>query len=161
MSASQEKAQGFQPVENPSEYLKENNEKLAKYGGFDLMEACVEGVQNMNPERKARKKIFLTENAKKEERETLKKVLEMWSSVLSGSEDISDMVEKSQKQSQEANVSLKKNLGRAIEATRELERSYRSMALFYKNTEADKLKNISIVKKQNKCAMFFCFSQKK
>ena len=145
MAASQDKAQGFQPVENPSQFLKDNNEKLAKYGGFDLMEACVEGVQNMNPERKARKKIFLTENAKKDERETLKKVLEMWSSVLSGSESISDMVEGSQKLSQEADVSLKKNLGRAVNATRDLERSYRSMALFYKNTEADKLKNISIV----------------
>ena len=28
MSASQNQAQGFQPVENPSEYLKENNEKF-------------------------------------------------------------------------------------------------------------------------------------
>lgn len=143
MAASPEKQ--FSPVENPAQYLQENSDKLAKYGGFDLFEACIEGVQNMNPERKARKRIFLTENSKKEDRETLKKVLEIWSSVLSGSDSISEMVEGSEKKSESAANSLNKNLFKALEATKGLERSYRSMALFYKNSESDKLKNISIV----------------
>ncbi|WP_452220837.1 DUF5458 family protein [Lacinutrix salivirga] len=137
--------QQFSPVENPAQYLKEKSEQLAKYGGFDLLESCIEGVQNMNPERKARKKIFLTENAKKEDREQLKKVLEIWSSILSDSDSISEMVEASEEKSKSANDSLKKNLHRALDATNDLERSYRSMALFYKNTESDKLKNISIM----------------
>ena len=143
--AESQKAQQFSPVENPAQHLKENNDKLAKYGGFDLLEACVEGVQNMNPERKAIKKIFLTENSKKEDRDTLKKTLEIWLNALSNSDDISEIVDDSEKKSQDANVSLKKNLGAAINATRDLERSYRSVALFYKNTESSKLKNISIV----------------
>lgn len=142
MAANQ---QQFSPVENPAEFLKESSDKLVKFGGFDLLEACIEGVQNMNPERKARKKIFLTEMTKKEDRETLKKTLEIWSNVLSGSEDISEMVENSEKSAQAAQQSLTKNLGRAIQATRDLERSYRSVALFYKNAESDKIKNISIV----------------
>ena len=40
---------------------------------------------------------------------------------------------------------LKSNLAHAVEATRDLERSYRSVALFYKNSESDKVKNVSIV----------------
>lgn len=143
--AESKREQQFSPVENPAKHLKENNEKLAKYGGFDLLEACIEGVQNMNPERKARKKIFLTEQAKKENRDTLKKTLEIWADALSQSDNITDIVEESEKRSQMAQVSLEKNLGEAIEATRDLERSYRSMALFYKNTESDKLKNVSIL----------------
>jgi len=143
MSAQQQKQ--FSPVENPAQYLKENSDKLAKYGGFDLFEACIDGVQNMNPDRKARKKIFLTDNAKKEDRVTLKKVLEIWSSVLSSSDNISDMVEGCEKHSQLAAEVLKKNLNTALQTTADLERSYRSTALFYKNTESDKLKNISIV----------------
>jgi len=137
--------QQFSPVENPAQHLKEKSEQLAKYGGFDLLESCIEGVQNMNPERKARKRIFLTEQAKKGDREQLKKVMEIWSSVLSESDNISEMVEASEKKSQTANDSLKKNLHKALETTTDLERSYRSMALFYKNTESDKLKNISIM----------------
>lgn len=142
MAANQ---QQFSPVENPAEFLKESSDKLVKFGGFDLLEACIEGVQNMNPERKARKKIFLTEMTKKEDRETLKKTLEIWSNALTGSDDISEIVESSEKSAQSAQQSLTKNLGRAIEATRDLERSYRSVALFYKNAESDKIKNISIV----------------
>jgi len=143
--AESKKAQQFTPVENPTQHLKENNAKLAKYGGFDLLEACIEGVQNLNPERKARKKIFLTENAKKENRETLKKTLEIWADALSQSDNLTEMVEDSEKRSQIAQNLLNKNLGEAIDATRDLERSYRSVALFYKNTESDKIKNISIV----------------
>lgn len=143
--AESKKAQQFSPVENPAQHLEDNNNKLLKYGGFDLLEACVEGVQNMNPERKARKKIFLTESSKREDRDTLKKTLEIWLNALSQSDSISEIVEDSEKKSQEAYASLKKNLGVAVAATRDLERSYRSVALFYKNTEEAKIKNISII----------------
>jgi len=143
--AQSKKAQQFSPVENPAKHLKENNEKLAKYGGFDLLEACIEGVQNMNPDRKARKQIFLTENTKKEDRDTLKKTLEIWANALSESDNITDMVDESEKRSEVAQSLLEKNLGSAIDVSRNLERSYRSVALFYKNTESDKVKNISIV----------------
>jgi type VI secretion system TssC-like protein len=137
--------QQFSPVNNPAEFLKESSDKLVKFGGFELLEASIEGIQNMNPERKARKKIFLTEMNKKEDRETLKKTLEIWSHALSGSENISEMVEASEAKAKVAQESLTKNLGKAINATRDLERSYRSVALFYKNSESDKIKNISIV----------------
>ena len=142
MAANQQK---FSPVENPEQFLKESSDKLVKFGGFDLLEACIEGVQNLNPERKARKRIFLTEMTKKEDRETLKKTLEIWSNALSSSDEVSEMVEASEASAQRAQESLTKNLGKAIDATRDLERSYRSIALFYKNSESDKLKNISIV----------------
>jgi len=137
--------QEFSPVENPAEFLQESSDKLVKFGGFDLLEACVEGVQNMNPDRKARKKIFLTEMNKKEDRETLKKTLEIWSKVLSSSDAITEMVEESEKSAKAAHESLIKNLGKAVNSTRDLERSYRSVALFYKNSESDKIKNLSIV----------------
>lgn len=139
------KPQQFTPVENPTEFLRESSDKLVKFGGFDLLESCIEGVQNLNPERKARKRIFLTEMNKNEDRETLKKTLELWSKVLSSSDNISEMVEASDNNAKAAHESLTKNLRKGIEATRDLERSYRSVALFYKNSESDKIKNISIV----------------
>ena len=42
--------------------LQENLDKLVRAGGFDLLEATIDGVQNLNPERKARKQIFLTDD---------------------------------------------------------------------------------------------------
>ena len=132
-------------IQNPAQKLKESEEKLAKYGGFDLLEAVIDDIQNMNPERKARKKIFLTESSKKANREKLQNILEIWADVLSSSDDISKMVEESEKQSKIAHESLEKNLGAALEQTREIEQAYRSVALFYKNTESDKVKNINIL----------------
>ncbi|WP_255515548.1 DUF5458 family protein [Flavobacterium sp. ZT3R18] len=120
-------------------------EKLAKYGGFDLLEMSIEGTQNLNPDRKARRKIFLGEISKAKERETLMKTLELWVAVLNNNEALTDMVAQCEDKSKESEALLKKNLVKAVEDTREIEAAYRTLSLFYKNTETDKVKNITIV----------------
>lgn len=132
-------------VANPAELLQQSTAKLAKQGGFDLLEVSIEGVQNLNPEKKARKKIFLTESDKKKEREQLKKTLQLWYDLIAESSSVSEMAEKAQQRSENADKLLKKNLATAVEETKALERSYRSVAMFYKNTESDKLKNVSVM----------------
>eukprot|EP01133_Synstelium_polycarpum_P004744 gene4744-5531_t len=125
--------------------LQESLDKLARVGGFDLLEATVDGLQNLNPERKARKQIFLTGDEKKKEREELKKKIQLWIDVLEGSGSVAAMVDKSTSKLHAADENLNKNIGLALEATRELEQAYRSVNLFYQNTESDKLKNIVIL----------------
>ncbi len=125
--------------------LNESFDNLARYGGFELLESCIDSVQNMNPERKARKRIFLSENSKKEERSLLKKNLEVWESIIDSADDILQMIDNCKEKAEESEKTLKKNLSKAIENTRDLERSYRSIALFYKNTEEANIKNISIL----------------
>ncbi|KNB63057.1 DUF5458 family protein [Chryseobacterium sp. Hurlbut01] len=120
-------------------------EKLARYGGYDLLETSIENVQNINPDRKARRKIFLTEKGKEKERETLKKTLELWASVISKSDSLTDMVAHCEDQRKSAEDLLSKNLSKAVDVTRELEANYRTVAMFYKNTESDKVKNITVV----------------
>ena len=138
-------ASDLKQVEKPEELLQTSINKLAGVGGFDLLEAAIEGVQNVNPERKARKKIFLTESAKKKEREDLKKVLELWAAIIQSSENVSEMVDQCEKSSMVAEKTLKDNLSKAVNETRDLEQAYRSVALFFKNTGQDKLKNFSIM----------------
>jgi hypothetical protein len=125
--------------------LEQQLDAFAQYGGFDLLEGSIEGVQNLNPERKARKNIFLTESGKKEERETLKKVLQLWKDSLTSADNLVDLVNNCSAKSEETSVTLKKNLYSAVESVKEMEQSYRTLALFFKNTEETKLKNISIV----------------
>lgn len=125
--------------------LESSLNKLARYGGFDLLETSIEGVQNINPDRKARRKIFLTELAKEKERETLKKTLELWASVISKNDSLTDMVANCEDQRKSSEDLLSKNLSKAVDITRELEANYRTTALFYKNTESDKVKNITVV----------------
>lgn len=125
--------------------LKEAIEQLITMGGFDLLEACIDGVQNLNPERKARRQIFLNELQKKEERQQLLRRLELWSGVLQSAGDVAQIIAHSEEKAQQLESNLKSNLKKALERSRELERSYRNVALFYANTEQDKLKNISVM----------------
>lgn len=125
--------------------IEKSIEALARYGGFDLLESSIENIQNVNPERKARRNIFLSEANKAKERETLKKTLELWLNVLSDNETITDMVTSCEDQKKASEELLTKNLAYAVDATKELEANYRTVALFYKNTEEDKVKNVTIV----------------
>ena len=125
--------------------IEKSIEALARYGGFDLLESSIENIQNVNPERKARRNIFLSEANKAKERETLKKTLELWLNVLSDNETNTDMVASCEDQKKASEELLTKNLAYAVDATKELEANYRTVALFYKNTEEDKVKNVTIV----------------
>ncbi len=147
--ANQESAKaassGKEVKEQSSRSLDQQLESFIQYGGFDLLEGSIEGVQNLNPDRKARKNIFLSESSKKSERDTLKKVLQLWVDSINSSDNLVDMVNNCSEKSENTEKSLKKNLSAAVEECKELEESYRTLSLFYKNTEESKVKNISIM----------------
>jgi Type VI secretion system, TssC, VipB len=118
---------------------------LQKYGAFDLLESAIDGVQNLNPERKARKKIFLEEAGKKDERAELVEILQLWKDILQKGNDQVSMIDYCQVKSEEASTLYKKNMKTALDETKTLERSYRSVALFFKNTESTKVKNVCFI----------------
>ncbi|MBQ0155197.1 MAG: DUF5458 family protein [Bacteroidales bacterium] len=118
---------------------------LARYGGFAFLENVIDGVQNMNPERKARKKMFLVEEQKKGERRDLAGKIDLWIDMLSNSKNISEMLEKCESKISTVGTLLAKNQLAAVEAVRDLEASYRAIQLFYKNTEETKLTNVSVM----------------
>ncbi|MEO8962003.1 MAG: type VI secretion system contractile sheath protein TssC [Ginsengibacter sp.] len=125
--------------------MEESLKTLAKFGGYDFMEAIIDGTDNLNPVRKAKKNIFLTDTNKKEQRADLKKKMQMWLDLLLNSDSVSAMVDKSMQSSEISEKLLKENLKNVLDASRELEQSYRSINLFYKNSESPKLKNIAIM----------------
>lgn len=118
---------------------------LAKAGGYDFIEAVVDGTDNLNPVRKAKKNIFLTDANKKAQRADLKKKMQIWLDLLSGSDSVSTMVDKSSERADISEKLLKGNLKKVLDTSRELEQSYRSVNLFYKNSESPKLKNLAIM----------------
>ena len=118
---------------------------LTRYGGLSFVESFIDGFSNLNPERKARKNIFLASEEWEEERDALAERLNIWKSLLEGNDTIEKMVEVSKKEAEVAEKTLNKNLKTALNTTRELETNYRSMALFFKNTELDRVPNVTIV----------------
>ncbi len=140
----QEMTKAPEKVKVEAKSLEDALEALIDYGGFDLIKDTIEGAGSMDPQAKARKNIFLTESGKKSEREKLKNNLLLWLEMVSDHENVADMISASQEKSESASKLLNENLKKALKETRELETSYRSVALFYKNTEKDKIRNITI-----------------
>ncbi|MBS7566729.1 DUF5458 family protein [Mucilaginibacter sp. Bleaf8] len=141
-------AQGYKQAEKPAVQelsLNQSLDKLSRVGGFDLLETTIDGLQNLNPERKARKQIFLTDDEKKREREELKQKLNQWIEALENGGSVGEMVENSTQKLQQVEENLNTNIHNVLQNTRELEQAYRSLHLFYKNTEADKVKNVVLM----------------
>lgn len=143
---STENQNEIRPAEKSKEAgLKDHLNTLAKFGGFDLLGATIDGLQNLNPESKARRNIFLSESQYAGERKQLARKLQLWIDTLTSSDDLTQVIRSCEERSEAAERVYRKNLLTALEATAELERNYRSVALFYKNTESDKLKNVNIM----------------
>ena len=118
---------------------------LNEYGGFAFLENVIEGLSNLNPSRKARKNIFLNDLQWEGERTNLLNKVDLWLELLKDNNSIESMIESANKKGDLAKKTLNANLKYALETSKELETSYRSVALFYKNTESDKIKNITIL----------------
>ncbi|PRY44145.1 hypothetical protein CLV58_103114 [Spirosoma oryzae] len=118
---------------------------LSAFGGYAFIESFIDNSQNLNPDRKARKKIYLGDETKVNDRAVLKEKLKLWIEVLQSSDNQNEMLDTANKKAAEVEQNLQKNLLTALETTRELETSYRALSLFYKNTEGEKLSNVSVM----------------
>lgn len=123
----------------------ESLQPLTRVGGFDFLESVVEGLANLNPERKARKQIFLTDKEKKTDRIALAQKVKLWIDLLENAGSAEQITDHCKKQADQARTTLQKNLKNTLDATHELETNYRTVAQFYKNTELDKVPNVHIV----------------
>ena len=118
---------------------------LKEFGGFAFLENLIDGYSNLNPARKARRNIFLTDEQWSSERKNLINRLSVWLDLLKNSNSVEQMRDTANNKAEQMEQLLNFNLKKSLERVKELERSYRSVALFYKNTESPKVKNISIV----------------
>lgn len=120
-------------------------DRLKEFGGFSFLENIIDGYSNMNPNRKARRNIFLTDAQWDAERKALVRRLGVWVDLLRNNTTTEQMRDKAKETALQAEELLNKNLKAALARTHDLEVAYRSVAYFYKNTENDKVKNVTIV----------------
>ncbi|MDH6310048.1 hypothetical protein M2451_002938 [Dysgonomonas sp. PFB1-18] len=124
---------------------KEAINNLIRFGGFGFLESIVSGIAAMNPDKVARKTMFLNDEEKKGARQNLTNELDLWLELLESTNSISEMLAKAEEKATSASSLLSKNQLAAVDTVFSLEQSYRNVMLFYKNTESDKLTNISVV----------------
>ncbi|MCO6487421.1 MAG: hypothetical protein J5I98_03335 [Phaeodactylibacter sp.] len=135
-------AEELKPVE---EIYKEKLDTLAKYGKFNMVAKTVDDTKRLDPRKKAERQIFLTDKKKKDKRLELKNRLKAWIELLSNHDTVGEMQKKAQEEGRKAEALLNKNIQKALEETRLLEQSYRSIVLFFKNAKHDKIRNLTIL----------------
>ncbi len=140
---AQNKKATSQVTANDVAVLEQN--PLAEYGGFSFLENIIDEYSNLNPKRKARRNIFLTDKQWGSERKNLTNRLNVWLELLKSGKGVEELRDLANAQANKAEETLNKNLKGALQTTEELERNYRSLALFYKNAESDKIKNVTIM----------------
>jgi hypothetical protein len=118
---------------------------LAKYGGFAFLESVIDGLSNINPNRAGRREVYLNEAAWQGSRDQLATKLATWLDILKNNNSSEEMLRSSKDGAKKLEDLINGNLLNALDRVRDLERSYRTVALFYKNTESDKVKNVTIL----------------
>lgn len=136
-----------QGIENPAELLEQSiNGSLSPFGGFKLITGFINGVENMNPRRKAVRSIFLSDPSYTRARLQLKYELKLWVSILKNG-DI-DPIEISESWE----INLKKlekfflaNLIAIRKEIKQLEIIYRTLDTFFANAGQDKVEFLTLM----------------
>ena len=122
------------------------SELLKKHGGFKTLAAFMPDAADMDPDSRASKMMFLTENQFKSKRERLASDIKTWLEILSedkhsASEYVDLCVEKRDKYQN----MLKDNLQITALKMKKLETAYRSLDSFFKNAGMEKIPNLRLM----------------
>jgi len=141
--------EGSQPQEQ--QQVKQTSSKpvselLKKYGGFKALAAFMPEVADMDPESKATKMMFLSENQFKNRRERLATDIKTWVEILSEDrKSASEYVDLCGEKRDKYQNLLKDNLQIAAYKMKKLETAYRSLDAFFKNSGMEKIPNLRLM----------------
>jgi len=142
----QEAAQVSQQSAGQTTPKQSNAAALEKFGGFLAVKGFIPAATDMNPAKKATRDIFLNEKKFQAKRKALADELRGWLEILD--EEKSNAVEYAdvcKKQEEKYKKLLSKNVTSALDATKQMETTYRALDCFFKNANSEKLNNLRLI----------------
>lgn len=125
---------------------KDTSNLLSSFGGFNAVRGFLPDADNMNPARKAAKSVFLTDKRFKDKRDALAEDLKGWIEILGeGYGSATEFTDACKAKEDKYTAVLKQGITDALFATKDLERSYRSLDAFFKSANAEKVKNLRVI----------------
>lgn len=133
-----------QQVENQPK--KDASSLLKSFGGFMAIKDIIPSTEDMNPTRKAVKETFLNDSRKAEKRSALAKELKGWIELLdSGDLTATELVDKCKEKEEIYQGVLEQGISKALAASKNLEKAYRALDSFFKNSGTEKVEKLRIV----------------
>lgn len=112
--------------------------EIAHLGGMRFLKNLFRDIQNLDPQGKATRKIFLNDSMYREAREKLLKELCIWIDVLGmGTEDVDELKGYCLEEISKAQDLRKRNLEKIRLEISDLERTYRTLDAFFQNASPD------------------------
>jgi hypothetical protein len=138
--------QSSQEYAQRTETADESLARLKEYGGFSFASNLIAGgLTSLDPAQAARKNIFLKDEKKKDERRKIKKQLQQWLDILKAEGDATDLYSIIEQDKETVKETYNENMIEILKKSRNLEKSFRSIALFYSNSGELRLKNVEFV----------------
>lgn len=132
--------------EQQEQQRKNTDDILKKIGGFQAIKGFIPAAEDMNPGKKAVKDTFLKDSRKKAKRKALASELEAWIGLLENEGMTpTEMAEVCKDKESKTLELLSEGITTALAATQGLERSYRSLDLFFKNAGTDRVEKLRII----------------
>lgn len=125
---------------------KEVTELLQQFGGFAAIKGIIPNAEDMNPTKKAIKDSFLKDSRKAAKRKALATELEAWLAILGEQKtSATDLVDSCKAQEEKHLKVLTQGITDALDASKNLERSYRALDMFFKNCGAEKVDKLKVI----------------
>ncbi len=125
---------------------KNTAELLSAYGGFNAVRGFLPDADNLNPNKKAVKAVFLVDKRFKEKRENLINDIKGWLEILEEAHaSVTEIVDACREEEEKYEGILENGITDALHATENLERSYRALDSFFKTANTEKVKNLRLI----------------
>lgn len=124
--------------------IKEKVAILKKQGGFSILKGIIDdkkGLREMDPKDEPRREAFLTDEDKADKRRKLKNELVILKELIMSDDPISTCYEFYDR----IDTVLNQNLAAIFSETKDLEKSYRCLDLFFRNTESEDVDNFYLI----------------
>ena len=126
------------------EKIKEKVAVLKKQGGFGILKGVIDGkkgIREIDPKDEARRAAFLSDEDKAEKRKKLKAELAILKELVTADDPIGTCEEQNKKVA----TVLNENLATIFNEVKDLEKSYRTMDLFFRNAGEESIRNVHII----------------
>ena len=128
------------------EEKRDTSKLLSAFGGFNAVRGFMPDADNLNPAKKAAKAVFLSDKRFKDKRESLINDIMGWLEILNENHtSATEFVDACKAKEDKFQGILRQGITDALNATANLERSYRSLDSFFKTANAEKLKNLRLI----------------
>ena len=133
-------------AQSAQENQKDTSKLLEAYGGFNAIRGFLPDADNLNPAHKAARNVFLSDKRFEDKRKELARDIRAWLELLDeGYSTSTEFVDACKSKEDKYTALLKQGITDALFATKDLERSYRTLDSFFKTANTEKVKNLRVI----------------